>query len=246
MGFIWWLAIINNIFSVCGLAGVLNAQRELVIGFFSYNAAQVRRAGQGARGGRGDEAWAAAERLLSAGKGGLSRRAPCCCGSWRGAVAPLLAAGRWALWLHPADAWRRAACPLQMIISFHYFVDMCTGAAPGRHQLLQPCRCGGPRPGCPPAGALSQGPAARRATLHGSVTPAAGAAAASSPALHARSRPAPPPTRPRPPPPAPHPLPPTPCPPPPAPHPLPYAQMPPSPTAASPTACRRTRRVPPP
>lgn len=41
MGFIFYLAIINNIFSICGLAGVLNAQRELVIGFFGYNAAQM-------------------------------------------------------------------------------------------------------------------------------------------------------------------------------------------------------------
>lgn len=29
------------VFAVFGLAGVLNAQRELIIGFFSYNAAQI-------------------------------------------------------------------------------------------------------------------------------------------------------------------------------------------------------------
>ncbi|WIA38466.1 hypothetical protein OEZ86_001789 [Tetradesmus obliquus] len=41
MGFTFYLAIINNIFSIAGLAGVLNAQRELVIAFFAYNAAQM-------------------------------------------------------------------------------------------------------------------------------------------------------------------------------------------------------------
>lgn len=41
MGFTFYLAIINNIFSICGLAGVLNAHRELVIGFFAFNAAQM-------------------------------------------------------------------------------------------------------------------------------------------------------------------------------------------------------------
>ena len=34
-------AIMNNVFAVFGLAGVINAQRELIIGFFGYNAAQV-------------------------------------------------------------------------------------------------------------------------------------------------------------------------------------------------------------
>eukprot|EP00775_Hariotina_reticulata_P005444 gene5444-5678_t len=41
MGFTFYLAIINNVFSICGLAGVINAQRELVIAFFAYNAAQM-------------------------------------------------------------------------------------------------------------------------------------------------------------------------------------------------------------
>jgi hypothetical protein len=40
-GFTFWLAIANNIFSICGLAGVLNAQRELVIAFFAFNATQM-------------------------------------------------------------------------------------------------------------------------------------------------------------------------------------------------------------
>lgn len=31
----------NNVFSICGLAGVLNAQRELIIAFFGYNAVQT-------------------------------------------------------------------------------------------------------------------------------------------------------------------------------------------------------------
>jgi hypothetical protein len=38
LDFLFYLSIINNIFSVFGLAGVLNAQRELVISFFAYNA----------------------------------------------------------------------------------------------------------------------------------------------------------------------------------------------------------------
>jgi hypothetical protein len=40
-GLTFWLAIANNIFSICGLAGVLNAQRELVIAFFAFNATQM-------------------------------------------------------------------------------------------------------------------------------------------------------------------------------------------------------------
>uniref|UniRef100_A0A061R0V3 Uncharacterized protein n=1 Tax=Tetraselmis sp. GSL018 TaxID=582737 RepID=A0A061R0V3_9CHLO len=38
LDFLFYLSIVNNIFSVFGLAGVLNAQKELVIGFFAYNA----------------------------------------------------------------------------------------------------------------------------------------------------------------------------------------------------------------
>lgn len=40
-GFTFYLAMLNNIFSICGLAGVLNAHRELVIAFFAFNAAQM-------------------------------------------------------------------------------------------------------------------------------------------------------------------------------------------------------------
>lgn len=42
MGFTFYMAIVNNMFAVFGLAGVVNAQRELILGFFGYNAAQVR------------------------------------------------------------------------------------------------------------------------------------------------------------------------------------------------------------
>ena len=38
LDFLFYLSIVNNIFSVFGLAGVLNAQKELVISFFVYNA----------------------------------------------------------------------------------------------------------------------------------------------------------------------------------------------------------------
>ena len=38
MDFLFWLAIINNIFSIFGFTGVLNQQKELVTGFFAYNA----------------------------------------------------------------------------------------------------------------------------------------------------------------------------------------------------------------
>mmetsp|Transcript_35943 Transcript_35943/g.80010 ORF Transcript_35943/g.80010 Transcript_35943/m.80010 type:complete len:189 (-) Transcript_35943:768-1334(-) len=41
MGFSYYLAIINNVFAVFGLAGVINAQRELIVAFFAYNAAQM-------------------------------------------------------------------------------------------------------------------------------------------------------------------------------------------------------------
>mmetsp|Transcript_10888 Transcript_10888/g.30836 ORF Transcript_10888/g.30836 Transcript_10888/m.30836 type:complete len:179 (-) Transcript_10888:104-640(-) len=35
---VFYLSIINNVFSVFGLAGVLGSQKELVIAFFAYNA----------------------------------------------------------------------------------------------------------------------------------------------------------------------------------------------------------------
>ena len=41
MDFLFWLAIINNIFSIFGFTGVLNHQKELVTGFFAYNAVQM-------------------------------------------------------------------------------------------------------------------------------------------------------------------------------------------------------------
>ncbi|GFR48238.1 hypothetical protein Agub_g10100 [Astrephomene gubernaculifera] len=41
MGFSYYLSIANNMFAIFGLAGVINAQRELIIAFFSYNAAQM-------------------------------------------------------------------------------------------------------------------------------------------------------------------------------------------------------------
>ncbi len=41
MGFTFYLSMFNNIFAICGLAGILNAQKELVIAFFIYNAVQV-------------------------------------------------------------------------------------------------------------------------------------------------------------------------------------------------------------
>ncbi|GLC43437.1 hypothetical protein PLESTB_001557200 [Pleodorina starrii] len=41
MGFSFYLSIFNNMFAIFGLAGVINAQRELIIAFFAYNAAQM-------------------------------------------------------------------------------------------------------------------------------------------------------------------------------------------------------------
>ena len=41
MDFLFWLAIINNVFSIFGFTGVLNHQKELVTGFFAYNAVQM-------------------------------------------------------------------------------------------------------------------------------------------------------------------------------------------------------------
>ena len=40
-GFTFWLSLVNNVFAICGLAGVLNAHRELVIAFFAFNATQM-------------------------------------------------------------------------------------------------------------------------------------------------------------------------------------------------------------
>ena len=41
MDFLFWLAIVNNIFSIFGFTGVMNQQKELVTGFFAYNAVQM-------------------------------------------------------------------------------------------------------------------------------------------------------------------------------------------------------------
>ncbi|GAX78772.1 hypothetical protein CEUSTIGMA_g6209.t1 [Chlamydomonas eustigma] len=41
MGASYYISIVNNIFAIMGLAGILQAQRELIIGFFAYNAAQM-------------------------------------------------------------------------------------------------------------------------------------------------------------------------------------------------------------
>lgn len=41
MDFLFYLAVINNVFSIFGLAGVLHSQKELVTSFFAYNAIQV-------------------------------------------------------------------------------------------------------------------------------------------------------------------------------------------------------------
>lgn len=38
-----WIAIINNIFAICGLTGVINAQRDLVVAFFAWSAVQMVR-----------------------------------------------------------------------------------------------------------------------------------------------------------------------------------------------------------
>lgn len=41
LDFVFYLAVINNVFSIFGLAGVLHSQKELVTCFFAYNAVQV-------------------------------------------------------------------------------------------------------------------------------------------------------------------------------------------------------------
>ncbi|KAK9800810.1 hypothetical protein WJX73_009734 [Symbiochloris irregularis] len=41
MDFVFYIAVINNVFSIFGLAGVLHSQKELVTSFFAYNAVQV-------------------------------------------------------------------------------------------------------------------------------------------------------------------------------------------------------------
>ncbi len=41
LDFLFYLAIINNAFSVFGLAGVLTAQREFIVAFFTYNTLQM-------------------------------------------------------------------------------------------------------------------------------------------------------------------------------------------------------------
>jgi hypothetical protein len=40
-GFTFYFSIVVNVFAISGLAGVLNAHRELIIAFFAFNAAQV-------------------------------------------------------------------------------------------------------------------------------------------------------------------------------------------------------------
>ena len=41
MDLVFYLSIVNNVFAILGLAGVLNAQKELVTAFFAYNAVQT-------------------------------------------------------------------------------------------------------------------------------------------------------------------------------------------------------------
>ena len=41
LDFVFYLSIVNSVFAVLGFAGVLNGQRELVTGFFIYNAVQM-------------------------------------------------------------------------------------------------------------------------------------------------------------------------------------------------------------
>jgi hypothetical protein len=41
MGASYYISIVNNVFAIMGLAGILQAQRELIIGFFAYNATQM-------------------------------------------------------------------------------------------------------------------------------------------------------------------------------------------------------------
>ena len=41
MDLVFYLSAANNVFAILGLAGVVNAQRELVTAFFAYNTVQV-------------------------------------------------------------------------------------------------------------------------------------------------------------------------------------------------------------
>ncbi|GBF97523.1 hypothetical protein Rsub_10446 [Raphidocelis subcapitata] len=41
MGVVFWLAIVNNTFAICGLGGVLGTQRELVMAFFAFSTVQL-------------------------------------------------------------------------------------------------------------------------------------------------------------------------------------------------------------
>lgn len=41
MDYVFYVSILCNVFSVLGVAGILQSQRELVIAFFTYNAVQM-------------------------------------------------------------------------------------------------------------------------------------------------------------------------------------------------------------
>ena len=41
MDYVFFVSMLSNIFSVLGLAGVLNQQKELVLAFFTYSAVQM-------------------------------------------------------------------------------------------------------------------------------------------------------------------------------------------------------------
>ena len=43
LDFVFYFSIVNSVFAVLGFAGVINGQRELVTGFFVYNAVQMVR-----------------------------------------------------------------------------------------------------------------------------------------------------------------------------------------------------------
>ena len=58
LDYIFYLAVINNVAAIFGLAGIINAQRELVQAFFGWNAIQmVSSIGSLLHGNKGSDLW---------------------------------------------------------------------------------------------------------------------------------------------------------------------------------------------
>ena len=105
---VFYLSVVNNVFSVIGFAGMLHGQKELVTAFFSYNIVQV---------------WPAISSEESAvlhGAGPPTQREKLHCRMFDPHCEVGHVCGKAAC----TFILMRSRRVLQMVVSFHYFVDV--------------------------------------------------------------------------------------------------------------------------